>query len=105
MTSSNDASSRGLGGAEIRRLLDRLGWGIPVVVSFLIVSVIAGFYQFRALPQAQERADLAQRVATEKVVGKIDGLVEQIERVVLTTQNWVSDGVISIGKTCTSANP
>jgi hypothetical protein len=85
-----------LNSTHIRALLQRLGWTVPLAVLLFFALVLVMFYFFRAMPMALERAESFQRDATTPVVSRIEGLSSQVERILLTTKDWVRDGTISI---------
>jgi two-component system sensor histidine kinase/response regulator len=84
-----------LSGDHIRRILGRLGWAVPTVVVLMFAVIITGFYVLRAKPLAMEQALSVQANASDRVVSKVEGLVGQIERILLTTRDWARDGVIT----------
>jgi two-component system sensor histidine kinase/response regulator len=84
------ASSR-----RIRQILLRLSWGVPAAVLALVVVIAATFYQVRAKPLAIEKAQLSQREGRERMGTQIEATASSIDRIVLTTREWVRDGVIS----------
>jgi two-component system sensor histidine kinase/response regulator len=84
------------GGLHIRQLLGRLSWAVPAVVLLLFTLIIAGFYVFRAQPLAEAQAEAARHDASDRVVAKVEGLVGQIERLLLTTRDWTRDGQIGV---------
>ena len=79
---------------RIRRLLRRLSWGIPTIVMALFLAVAATFYQLRAKPLAIEKAESSQRESSERMGTKMESIASSIDRVVLTTREWVRDGVV-----------
>ena len=83
-------------GDKVRHVLGRLAWGVPAVVVAVFVLVIAAFYVFRASPIALEQAQSAQRDTSARVLTRMEGLVGQIERIVLTTRDWARDGVLNV---------
>ncbi|MBP6483187.1 MAG: response regulator [Rhodoferax sp.] len=84
------ASSR-----RIRQILLRLSWGVPAAVLALVVVIAATFYQVRAKPLAIETAQLSQREGRERMGTQIEATASSIDRIVLTTREWVRDGVIT----------
>ena len=82
--------------SKISRLLDRLGWSAPLSMILVALVVTAGFYWLQAKPLAAASASAIQQDAAERVVSRVDGLVSQIERVLLTLQDWGRDGLASI---------
>ena len=85
-----------LSGAKIRKLLNRLSWGVPAGVMFLVLLLTFAAYQFRAKPLALESAQAMQREAAERVAAKVDGLAGQVDRIVLTVKDWVQAGVVNL---------
>jgi two-component system sensor histidine kinase/response regulator len=84
------------GGLHIRQLLGRLGWALPTAVLLLFALIISGFYVLRERPMAEAQAEAARQSAADRVVTKVEGLVSQIERILLTTRDWTRDGQIGI---------
>ena len=73
---------------RIRALLGRLGWIAILIVLVSALTVAVSFYVLQAKPLADADALLRQQEATYQVSKKIDVLIESIERVLLTAQNW-----------------
>ena len=90
------AAPSALGAEQIRTLLQRLGWAVPAGVLLIFALVLIGFYTLRARPVAMAQAEASQQEATARVVARMGALAGQIERVLLTTHEWVRDGVIAI---------
>ena len=82
--------------AHIQHLLNRLAWNAPVALVITAMVVAACFYGLQTQPLAELAARAQQQDATERVVNRVDGLVEQIERGVLTLQDWSRDGFATI---------
>jgi two-component system sensor histidine kinase/response regulator len=85
-----------LSGDHIRSILGRLGWSVPTAVVLMFALAIVGYYVFRVRPMAAEQAENVQRVATDRVVTKVEGLVSQVERILLTSRDWARDGLIGV---------
>jgi PAS domain S-box-containing protein len=60
----------------------------------LIVGLAATFYQLRAKPLAIEKAETSQRESSERLATKMEATASGIDRIVLTTREWVRDGVV-----------
>ena len=82
--------------SHIQQLLDRLGWNAPVALVLSALIVAACFYWLQAKPLAESAARAQQLDATERVVNRVEGMVSQIEQVLLTLQDWSRDGLAKI---------
>jgi two-component system sensor histidine kinase/response regulator len=81
---------------QIGGLLTRLGWSAPLTMIVVALVVAASFYFLQARPLAEASVAARQQDAAERVIAKVDGLIGQIERVLLTLQDWSRDGLASI---------
>jgi len=91
-----DGADDPLNAARIRQLLSRLGWITAAIVVAASLAVSASFYWLQIRPQADLNALARQQDANERVIAKVEGLVSQVERVLLTMQDWSRDDLASI---------
>ena len=99
MNSSSSPSGAGstlVSGTQIRQVLERLGVLVPLGVFLIALVTLALFYVFRAKPLAAERAEMQRREALQPVVTRIESTAGQVERMLLTTRDWVRDGLITL---------
>ncbi|WP_153111239.1 PAS domain S-box protein [Propionivibrio limicola] len=100
MTSQTDdrsaAHERVLSATRLHRLLNRLGWMIPLIVVVAILGVGAGFYLLQAKPLARANALAREQVVAEDVKARLASMIGQIERGLLTTQEWALEGVLAV---------
>lgn len=82
--------------ARIAGLLGRLNWSAPLIVLFASLALAGGFYSFQARPMADDAAFARQQFAAEQVMAKTENMVGQIERILLTMQEWAKEGLISL---------
>ena len=82
--------------SRIQHLIDRLGWNAPIALVLSALIVAASFYWLQAKPLAESAARAQQHDATERVMTRVEGMVSQIERVLLTLQDWSRDGLADI---------
>lgn len=82
--------------ARIGRLLNRLGWATSTISLAAVFLVAACFYWLQARPQTDATAKARQNEAAERVVGRVQNLVGQVERILATMQLWSADGLASI---------
>jgi PAS domain S-box-containing protein len=95
-TMGPQASDLKLSSAYIRRLLLRVSWGVPAIVLLLLVLITVTSYQLRAKPIALANAAISQREAADRMGGKIEALASSVDRIVLTTRDWVQSGVLTL---------
>ena len=91
-----EATGNARNASHIQQLLDRLGWNAPVALVLSALIVAASFYLLQTKPLAASSARAQQEDATERVVTRVEGMVSQIERALLTLQDWSRDGLANI---------
>ncbi len=93
---SRGEAGRTINAAFIDRLLGRLGRATTAVSLASVLFVITAFYFLQVRPQAEATVKARQKEAAERVVNRIEGLVGEIENLLLTSQRWAADGLISL---------
>ena len=84
---------------RIRNLLGRLGWIAVLIVLVSALTATISFYLLQAKPLADADTLLRQQEATYQVSKKIDVLIQSIERVLLTAQNWSHEAMFGLDDT------
>lgn len=82
---------------RIHRLLNRLGWVLPLIVLLALLAFAVGGYLLLARPQAQVGGLWRVRAAAGEVHGRTGKLIADIEQVLLTSQEWSRDGMLGVG--------
>ena len=70
------------------RCATALGWATTAISLSAVVLVSASFYLLQVRPQSELTATTRQNEAVERVVNRVEGLVQQVERALLTAQHW-----------------
>jgi len=86
-------SDKAVSAARIDRLLRRLGWATTAISLAAVFLVAASFYLLQVRPQSDLTAKARQNEAVERVVNRVEGLIQQVERALLTAQRWSEEGV------------
>jgi two-component system sensor histidine kinase/response regulator len=93
---STGASGDALSGKAIEDLLSRMGLAAPLTMIVVALAVAGSFFFLQARPLAESSAQARQKDAAERVVAKVENLVSQVERAVMTTRDWTRDGLLSL---------
>jgi len=96
MTERDNRDASDIDALNILSLLNRLKWSAPLALVSASLLVAVSFYFLQARPMAQDAARAQQLDSTERVVAKVDNLIVQIERELLTLQQWSVEGMASI---------
>ncbi|MFT3850541.1 MAG: PAS domain S-box protein [Propionivibrio sp.] len=84
------------GAAHIGQLFNRLGWTTTALAVAAVMLVTVSFYWLQVVPQTRADADARQNQAVESVLGRVEMLVGQVERILVTTRAWATDGLASM---------
>lgn len=82
---------------RIRLLLGRLGWIWPLIVVLALLAFAAGGYLLQARPQAQKATLWRVQSAARDVREQTARLIADIEKGLLTSQEWRRDGLLGVG--------
>lgn len=83
---------------RIGHLLQRMSWTVPLTMIITALAVAAGFYWLQARPLADDSANARQREAAQRVMVRVQSQLDQIERVLLTLQDWNRGGIAPIDR-------
>lgn len=70
--------------AQLKHLLSRLTWAIPLAVVGAFLASAAGFYFFQTRPAAERQGAEERASSIREVTGKTSDVITQVERFLLT---------------------
>jgi len=79
----------------LKLLLQRLTWAIPLLVIAVFATSVASLYLLQTRPAAARYAEHLQQQTTEQVFVRINTLVDQSERALLTFRDWGLNGILT----------
>ena len=81
--------------AQLKHLLSRLTWAIPLAVVGAFLASAAGFYFFQTRPAAERQGAEERASSIREVTGKTSDVITQVERFLLTLNSLSEAGALA----------